>query len=142
MKNYDFPSKIDKVLWKISHLPSKIDETLGDITIKRSKQFVSSGEKNFRVENPDLLISRMIEAFGENAVLEKKDGVSFSFNNWRFNLRKSNTEPLLRLNVEARDCDEILKEKVTEIEKFINDYDVLWIVNILRIKYLLFWAFL
>ena len=104
---------------------SKIDETLGDITIKRSKQFVSSGEKNFRVENPDLLISRMIDAFGENAVVEKKDGVSFSFNNWRFNLRKSNTEPLLRLNIEARDCDGILKEKLREIEKFINDYDVL-----------------
>ena len=53
-------------------------------------------------------------------LIDELDGLSMSFDNWRFNLRKSNTEPLVRLNVEARGDDVLLKEKTNELELLIR----------------------
>jgi phosphomannomutase len=62
----------------------------------------SSGERNFTVENAERAIAAVIDTFEAGATLDETDGVSLEFADWRFNLRKSNTEPLVRLNVEAR----------------------------------------
>lgn len=49
------------------------------------------------------------------------DGVSLSFPDWRFNLRKSNTEPLIRLNGETRGEQADLKQKINDLKKFIEN---------------------
>ena len=67
----------------------------------RNKYFVS-GEVNFRVKD---LSQALIQVEGKypNGQVDRTDGLSMTFDTWRFNLRGSNTEPLLRLNVEAKD---------------------------------------
>ena len=52
--------------------------------------------------------------------MDELDGLSMSFDNWRFNLRKSNTEPLVRLNIETRFDTKLLKEKTLELKSLIN----------------------
>ena len=56
-----------------------------------------------------------------NAQIDNIDGYDFNYPNWRFNLRISNTQNLLRLNVEA-DSGELLKQKIEELSKLINQY--------------------
>ena len=53
--------------------------------------------------------------------VSKVDGLSVAFADWRFNLRKSNTEPLIRLNVEARGDRQLMQEKTQELLAIIND---------------------
>ena len=65
--------------------------------------FPSSGEVKFRVKDAKTLIAKIAYTYGAQAEdVERLDGHSFDMGAWRFNLRSSNTEPLLRLNVEAR----------------------------------------
>ena len=56
----------------------------------------------------------------EALTIEDVDGLSMSFDTWRFNLRKSNTEPLVRLNIETRADDALLKEKTNELKLLID----------------------
>lgn len=81
----------------------------------RSRYFVS-GEINFKVKSVDEAINDVKERFPDGSV-DQTDGLSLSFPDWRFNLRPSNTEPLLRLNVEAKDADDCLTKTnlVTEV---------------------------
>ena len=58
--------------------------------------------------------------FSEAASLEELDGLSISFENWRFNIRKSNTESLVRLNIETKGDQDLLKEKVEEVKNVIE----------------------
>ena len=82
----------------------------------RSAAFPSSGEINFRVKDLDCSISRVLAAYREEAVsLDESDGMSLTFKDWRFNLRSSNTEPLVRLNIESRGDASKLKARVTDI---------------------------
>jgi phosphomannomutase len=55
-----------------------------------------------------------------NAKIDRTDGLSMEFPLWRLNLRASNTEPLLRLNVESRQDSEMVEAKVAEIERIIE----------------------
>lgn len=87
----------------------------------RRRDFLSSGERNFTVDNADRAIVRVIDRFEEGAMLDYTDGVSMEFPYWRFNLRKSNTEPLVRLNVEARGGVVDIDAKVLEISKVLLD---------------------
>ena len=65
---------------------------------------------------------RVAEHFGENAIQkDMTDGISFEYSNWRFNLRASNTEPYVRLNVETKGNKSLLNEKVLELTKVINN---------------------
>ena len=64
--------------------------------------FPSSGEINFKVEDAGQAIDKVRRAYSADALsIDETDGVSLAFDNWRFNLRRSNTEPLVRLNVES-----------------------------------------
>jgi phosphomannomutase len=82
-------------------LLSKGGETLGDYVARRESLFPSSGERNFRVHDANERLSDILARFEAVAVLDEMDGLSFSTDAWRFNVRKSNTEPLVRLNAEA-----------------------------------------
>ena len=95
--------------------------SLSELISGRRIRFPSSGELNFTVPNAVTCIERVQNHFSSSAVsIDKLDGLSMSFDTWRFNLRKSNTEPLVRLNVETRGDDALLKEKKNELELLIG----------------------
>ena len=85
----------------VAELVSKSGRSLGDWVRARFEKFPSSGERNFRVANADVAIDAVLTEYQNGASLDDLDGVSLAFADWRFNLRKSNTEPLVRLNVET-----------------------------------------
>lgn len=84
------------------------------------EKYPNSGEVNYRVENPVDLIHKIEEFYGnQGAKIEKIDGLSVEFDDWRFNLRTSNTQPLLRLNLEATTKEKVV-EKFLEVERMIG----------------------
>ena len=102
----------------VAELVSKFGRSLGESVRDRLVKFPSSGEINFRVVDARTAIDRVLAAYRGDAVLiDQTDGVSLTFDDWRFNLRRSNTEPLVRLNVESRGSAEALDLKVEAIEK-------------------------
>jgi phosphomannomutase len=96
----------------IAELISKTGVNLRDLIADRFEKFPSSGEMNFKVADADKTITSVMTEYQSVAELDTMDGVSLSFSGWRFNLRKSNTEPLVRLNVESRGNAGALAEKV------------------------------
>jgi len=78
----------------------------------REKYFIS-GEINQTVSDPDEVIKKIQQKY-DNGEIDLIDGVGVEYADWRFNLRKSNTEPLIRLNVEAK-SQELVDEKVKEL---------------------------
>lgn len=95
--------------------------SLSGVISERRNRFPSSGELNFTVLNSAICIERAQNYFASKATLiDEIDGLSMSFDTWRFNLRKSNTEPLVRLNVETRGEDALLKEKTNELKLLIE----------------------
>jgi phosphomannomutase len=83
---------------------------------ERFAAFPSSGETNFRVADAGAAIDRVLAAYrGDALSLDETDGVSLAFADWRFNLRRSNTEPLVRLNIESRGGSEGLAARVSDI---------------------------
>jgi phosphomannomutase len=79
---------------------------LADLVAARRAAFPSSGEVNFRVPDPRKVITHLRAAYGPEAQgIDETDGVSLDMGEWRFNLRASNTEPVLHLNVETRGQD-------------------------------------
>lgn len=86
----------------ITELMSKTGKTLAELVDERMAAYPCSGEINYRVEDVQGTIERVLAHFSPmNPKIDRTDGVSVEFDDWRFNLRGSNTEPLLRLNVEA-----------------------------------------
>ena len=105
----------------VAELVSKSDRSLGDWVRDRFTKFPSSGETNFRVEDAGAAIDRVLAACRGDAVsLDETDGVSLAFKDWRFNLRRSNTEPLVRLNIESRSGARELQLKVAAIAKLLG----------------------
>ena len=94
---------------------------LSDLIFEQKNRFPSSGELNFIVPNATNCIEGVQSYFASKATsIDELDGLSMSFDNWRFNLRKSNTEPLVRLNIETRFDTKLLKEKTLELKSLIN----------------------
>ncbi|MFW5852439.1 MAG: phosphomannomutase/phosphoglucomutase [Nanoarchaeota archaeon] len=81
-----------------------------------------SDMKNIRVEIPDQVIDKIIQIYSddENAKMYELDGITVEFADYWFNIRKSNTEPLLRLRIEA-DTRELLESKMNELVKIIKE---------------------
>ena len=87
---------------------------------ERMQAYPCSGEINFTVADAGATLNRIREHFApENPEIDETDGLSFAFSDWRFNVRFSNTEPLLRLNVETRTNERLCHAKVIEITKLI-----------------------
>ena len=99
----------------------KTNMPLKDMLAQRIKAFPCSGEINFRVVDASASIERVVNHFQPlNPAFDHTDGVSLDFGNWRFNLRSSNTEPLLRLNVEARGDEELMRDRTAEISRLLE----------------------
>ncbi|AXI24966.1 phosphomannomutase [Methanofervidicoccus sp. A16] len=85
------------------------------------KKYYHSGEINFKVKDQRRILEGLKEIY-KNCEIEELDGLSVYCKGWWFNIRPSNTEPLLRLNLEG-DTEEIMKEKVEEIKEIVNKLD-------------------
>ncbi len=88
--------------------------TLSSLVADCRLAYPVSGEINTVVDDPDDVIARVEKQFG-GGEKDYTDGLSISFPEYRFNIRKSNTEPLLRLNVESRGNQALLDEKTKEL---------------------------
>ncbi|SNT68526.1 phosphomannomutase [Paracoccus seriniphilus] len=97
-------------------LLSRKGKTLAELLSERMRLYPSSGETNYHIEDPDAAIARLIDAYADQAQSrDDLDGVSLDFGNWRFNLRKSNTEPVVRLNLESDGDAELVARKQAEL---------------------------
>ena len=100
----------------IAELVYRSGHSLGDCVKDRFAAFPSSGEINFKVADGGKAIENVLSAYRADALsIDKTDGVSVAFEDWRFNLRQSNTEPLVRLNVEGRGNADALASHVSAI---------------------------
>jgi phosphomannomutase / phosphoglucomutase len=105
----------------IAELVSHTGVPLGELVADRMRAFPCSGEINFRVADAKATVTRIMEHYaGQSPVLDYTDGVSADFGDWRFNLRSSNTEPLLRLNVETRGNPTLLRVRTDELSAMIG----------------------
>lgn len=94
---------------------------LSSLVSERMAAYPCSGEMNYRVEDGPAVIERILATYaGDNPQVDRTDGVSVEFADWRFNIRMSNTEPLLRLNVEARGDAELMRRRTDEIVALIK----------------------
>ena len=90
---------------------------LGELLKCRINAFPSSGEINFTVNDPINKLKLVKENYkNKGCFLDEDDGLSVGFPDWRFNLRLSNTESLLRLNLETRGDERLLKSKLQEVQ--------------------------
>ena len=96
-------------------------ESLAELVNERIRLFPVSGEINRRLPDTRAVLKRAQEHYQSSAVaVDFTDGLSMEFAQWRFNLRGSNTEPLVRLNVESRGSEALVKEKTAEILRLIE----------------------
>lgn len=101
---------------------SETGRAMSELVRERIQKYPISGELNNTVQNPDAVIEKIKAHYqDENPIVDETDGISFEFNDWRFNLRKSNTEPILRLNVETRNNQNLLQQKTSELLKIIHE---------------------
>ncbi len=93
---------------------------LADLVAGRRTAFPSSGEINFHLTDPKAAIARVRARFQPLAqTVDETDGLSLEFAEWRFNLRSSNTEPVVRLNVESRGQANLLAGRVTLVQELL-----------------------
>ncbi len=103
----------------VSSLLCDEGKNLSDLVADRMAAFPVSGEINNRVDDPDAIIAQIEEHYRDGKK-DYTDGLSIAFPEFRFNIRKSNTEPLLRLNVESRGDTDLLQKKTEELLSFIH----------------------
>ena len=91
-------------------------QPLSSLVKERIAAYPSSGEINNKIADPKAAIARVLACYQEQAqVIDKTDGISMEFGNWRFNLRSSNTEPVVRLNVESKGDVALMQEKTEQV---------------------------
>jgi phosphomannomutase len=83
------------------------------------RRFSASGEINFEVEEKEAMMKELARKYSQGQV-DDLDGVTVQFKEWWFNVRPSNTEPLLRLNVEAK-SPEMLDERLDELKSLLGE---------------------
>jgi len=105
----------------VTALMSTTGKSLAQLVDERIKAYPCTGEINYRVTDVSDTLQKVLNHYLPlNPELDKTDGISISFPSWRFNLRASNTEPLLRLNVESRGEGDLLWSRLKEIEELIE----------------------
>jgi phosphomannomutase len=101
-------------------LISETGKTLSELIAPMTNKYFVSGEINNEVKDIPALIKEAEEKYSDGKI-DKTDGLGVEYKEWRFNLRGSNTEPKIRLNVEALN-KELMEEKRDEILKLIGEY--------------------
>ena len=105
----------------VADLISQEGRGLAAMVEERMARFPCSGEINFTVDDAPAVIAAVEAHFeADKPAIDRTDGVSMEFADWRFNLRSSNTEPLVRLNVEARGDADLVQRRVDEISAILK----------------------
>ena len=95
--------------------------TLSELLAPLRDRYKVSGEINFTVQNVEQILENIERTFRNSAkIVSRVDGLSMEFDSWRFNLRASNTEPLLRLNVEAIESQDLVVSNLLRLTKLIK----------------------
>ena len=104
----------------VIELLCETQQSLHQLTSSSMDRFPSSGEINRKVSDPEQVMACVLSHYQVDAVeIDHTDGLSMNMGTWRFNLRKSNTEPLIRLNVETKQDKALLSLKVDELLSFL-----------------------
>jgi phosphomannomutase len=105
----------------VTGLISSSGQPLSKLVAERMAAYPCSGEINRTIENPVAVLAKIEAVYRDQAEsVEQVDGLSMSMGEWRFNVRMSNTEPLVRLNVESRGDQSLMKEKTIELLALID----------------------
>ena len=98
-------------------------QTLAEAVAEMRAEFPSSGEINFRVADKGAAVAAVRGIFEPDAAsVDRTDGLSCDFGDWRFNLRASNTENLLRLNVEAAGSRALVEARTADLSTILNKW--------------------
>ncbi len=116
--NYNADSGLIAALILLQIISDK-NQPLSEILVSIRKKWIHSDEINFEVADKQKKIDELKKKYGKIGKISELDGVTIDFGNWWFNVRPSNTEPLLRLNVEAN-SKKLLEEKLAEMTLFLN----------------------
>ena len=105
----------------VAELIAREGRSLGEMVRDMRIAYPSSGEINFHLDDPDAALARLEARYlAEATDVDRLDGLSLSFPQWRVNLRKSNTEPVLRMNVETRGDRALLDRQVRTLSQLIE----------------------
>lgn len=104
----------------VLQLMSDENKSLHQLVGEMIEAYPCSGEINTRLDNPQAKLDEIKQKYADGKI-DYLDGISVEYENWRFNLRLSNTEPLLRLNVESRGDRKLMKQKTEELLKIIRE---------------------
>jgi phosphomannomutase len=103
----------------IMQLMAEENEKLSELVGEMIEKYPCSGEINSTIDNPKGKLNEIDKKY-PGGKRDHSDGLSVEYDDWRFNLRISNTEPIIRLNVESRGNIELMKEKTDELLKAIR----------------------
>ncbi|HKL78004.1 MAG TPA: phosphomannomutase [Gammaproteobacteria bacterium] len=105
----------------MARILGRSDQPLSALVAERQAAYPCSGEINFTVADPHKVMEQVVAGYRrQQPVIDRTDGVSLEFPHWRFNLRPSNTEPLLRLNLETRGDRALMNEKTEEVSAMVR----------------------
>lgn len=106
----------------VAQLISETGKSMSKWVNERVQAYPASGEINREIKDPQAALKMLEEHYSANAKsIEHVDGLSMDFGDWRFNLRMSNTEPVVRLNVESQGDIDLMRTKTDEILNLIAD---------------------
>jgi len=104
----------------ILELMSLENKPFSELVNEMISKYPCSGEINTNIENPAAKVEEIKEKYKDGRT-DYTDGVSVEYDNWRFNVRMSNTEPLIRLNVETKGDQKLMEEKTEELLNLIRN---------------------
>ena len=105
----------------VAELISSRGQSLAQLLDERMAAYPCSGEINYRVNDAKAVIQAVLDHYAEQSPkLDTTDGISLEFPDWRMSLRSSNTEPLLRLNIESRGNATLVQEQLRVLEGLIR----------------------
>ena len=100
----------------VAELLSTTGKSLSELVGERMAMYPASGEINRQVKDAGATLQKLHDTYAADALeVDDTDGYSFEFADWRFNIRMSNTEPVVRLNVETRADHGLLEAKTKEV---------------------------
>lgn len=104
----------------VAELMSRQGKKLSELIGARMAAYPCSGEINFKVADAKVVIAAVQAHYAEqHPKVDTTDGISLEFADWRMNIRASNTEPLLRLNIEARSNPGLVAEQITILKDLV-----------------------
>ncbi|MAN52352.1 MULTISPECIES: phosphomannomutase CpsG [unclassified Marinimicrobium] len=105
----------------VAELIGRKGQPLSELLQDCIDRFPSPGEINSKVDDAAAAIDRVFEHYKDQAkAIDRADGITMEFDDWRFNLRMSNTEPVVRLNAESRGDKKLVQEKTDEVLALLN----------------------